>query len=237
MTDDAVLGTFFALFGVAMLIPLVLAILTIIGMWKTINKTGEEGWKSIIPVYNQYTLCTKIGVYPYWPLIVIGLTLLNVIPVIGSLLCAAGSIYFMVIFNVSLAKSFGKDPGFAVGLVLLAPIFYLILGGKNSNYVGPNPMEDPVMKYVNEKILNKNSSNTAQQTNTVNPEQTQPTESFNNSQQPEVLNAESQQPEVLTNDEPQQSTPEQPTPGTCPNCGAAINPDTVFCPSCGRTVK
>ena len=212
MTDDAVLGTFFALFGVAMLIPLVLAILTIIGMWKTIKKTGEEGWKSLVPIYNQYTLCTKIGVYPYWPLIVIGLTLLNVIPVIGSLLCAAGSIYFMVIFNVSLAKSFGKDPGFAVGLVLLAPIFYLILGGKNSNYIGPNPMDDKVMKYVNENIIKKDgtASQPAQGQQPVNPnepiEQLQPSEQV-------------------------------PTTTNCPGCGATVGQDTVFCPSCGKQLK
>lgn len=219
MTDEAFLGTFFALFGVVMLIPLVLGILTIIGMWKTINKTGEEGWKSLIPVYNQYTLCTKIGVYPYWPLIVIGLILLNAIPLIGSLLCAAGIIYFMVIFNVSLAKSFGKDPGFAVGLVLLAPIFYLILGGKNSNYVGPNPMEDPVMKYVNENIIKKDGA------------ASQPTQAPQQPQQPE---------QPVTSNEPVeqlQPTEQAPTTTNCPNCGAVVGQDTVFCSSCGKQLK
>ncbi|MBQ6323412.1 MAG: zinc-ribbon domain-containing protein [Bacilli bacterium] len=224
MTDDAVLGTFFAIFGVAMLIPLVLGILTIIGLWKTINKTGEEGWKSLIPVYNQYTLCTKIGVYKYWPLIVLGLTVLNVIPVIGSLLCAAGSIYFLVIFNVSLAKSFGKDPGFAVGLILLAPIFYLILGGKNSNYVGPNPMDDPVMKYVNENILKKDTP------------ADQPAQA---PQQPENQPAqEPQQPESPSEPVEQlQPTEQLQATNSCPNCGAVVSSDTAFCSSCGKQLK
>lgn len=236
MTDETATGVFFAVYGVILLIALIPSILTIIGLWKTMKKTGEPGWKGIVPLYNAYILCQKTGVYEYWPFIVLGLGVLSVIPVLGALISFAGSLYFAVLFNVSLAKSFGKDTGFAVGLILLPPIFYLILGGKNSNYVGANPMDDPVMKFVNEKFLNKNSSNSSQQSNPVNTEPTQQAASFNDQQQTEVLNTEPQQTEVLANDS-QEPTPEVNPLSACPNCGTAINPDTVFCPSCGRTVK
>jgi len=157
---------FGVIFGVA--IPLVCIILTIIGMWKTISKTGEEGWKSLVPVYNAYTLCKKIGVYEWWPLIAVGLVVVNILPVIGSIAFVAGSIYYTILFNVSLAKSFGKPPEFAVGLILLPPVFYLILGSKKSNYQGPDPMEDIVLNFVKENMNGKGSStttsNTTQQT-------------------------------------------------------------------------
>ncbi|MBR1762543.1 MAG: hypothetical protein IJ731_04170, partial [Eubacterium sp.] len=35
---------------------LVIAILSIIALWKIFEKAGEAGWKAIIPFYNAYTL-------------------------------------------------------------------------------------------------------------------------------------------------------------------------------------
>lgn len=42
-----------------------------------------------------------------------------------------------IIINLDLAKSFGKGAGFAIGLILLAPIFILILGFGDARYQGP----------------------------------------------------------------------------------------------------
>lgn len=35
-------------------------ILTIYGMWKTFDKIGIAGWKSVVPVYNFYLLFKKL---------------------------------------------------------------------------------------------------------------------------------------------------------------------------------
>ena len=61
------------------------------------------------------------------------LLLLSFIPVVGTII----SIALMAVLSYKLAKSFGKDAGWAVGLYFLAPIFYMILAFGSSEYVGP----------------------------------------------------------------------------------------------------
>ena len=139
----AVLGGFFI---IIMLISLAIAIVSIIGMWKMFTKAGEEGWKSIIPIYNMITLCKIVGVSPWWILIVFVSGLLGIIPILGSLLNLAVSIYFSILLCVSTANSFGKDTGFAVGLFFLSPIFYCILGFGSAKYEGAKPMNDIIFK-------------------------------------------------------------------------------------------
>ncbi len=65
----------------------------------------------------------KIVGRPWWWLILAMIPLVNFI--------------FGIIINVDLAKSFGKGVGFAVGLILLSPIFIMILGFGNARYQGP----------------------------------------------------------------------------------------------------
>lgn len=43
----------------------------------------------------------------------------------------------MIMLYMDVAKSFGKGTGFALGLIFLAPIFWLILGFGDARYVGP----------------------------------------------------------------------------------------------------
>ena len=117
-----------------MLICITLGILQIIGTWKILTKANKPGWGALIPFYNQYLLCKITGVNPWWIVIVICSGFLSFIPVIGGLLSFAASIYFAILLNVSLARSFGKEDSYAVGLILLAPIFYFILGTKDTKY-------------------------------------------------------------------------------------------------------
>ena len=46
------------------------------------------------------------------------------------------SFVISIIFNVSLAKSFGQSPAFAIGLILVQPIFMCILAFGKFDYVG-----------------------------------------------------------------------------------------------------
>jgi hypothetical protein len=105
---------------------LILVILPIVGMWKTYSKAGQPGWAAIIPIYNLIVLLQIVG-RPIWWFI------LMLIPVVN--------IVIAIIVFVELAKCFGKGIGFAIGLFLLAPIFFLILGFGSAQYTAPtNPV-------------------------------------------------------------------------------------------------
>ena len=124
----AVTGAITAMLIVYIFIAIVVAILQIIALWKVFTKAGEKGWKSIIPIYNLITLFKISGLSPLLVLVY----LVGIIPVIGPIVCLVLTVYQAN----SLAKSFGKSTGFTVGLVLLAPIFYMILGFGKAEYVG-----------------------------------------------------------------------------------------------------
>ena len=123
-------GGLFAFLATIWIFCLAIAILSIVAMWKIFTKAGEEGWKSIIPIYNIIILFKISGLNPL--LILVYLTAM--IPFIGWI----GSLVMTIILYVYLAKSFGKDGGFAVGLIFLSTIFLMILGfSHNIKYVGP----------------------------------------------------------------------------------------------------
>jgi hypothetical protein len=101
---------------------LVLAVVMIAAWWKIFEKAGEEGWKAIIPIYNLYILIKIVGKPGWW-------TILCLIPIVN---------YVFIIWTYNmLSKSFGKDEGFTVGLVLLGIIFFPILGFGPATYLGP----------------------------------------------------------------------------------------------------
>lgn len=52
------------------------------------------------------------------------------------LLIPIANIVVVIMTQIKLAKAFGKSTGFAVGLILLSPIFYVILGFDSSEYLG-----------------------------------------------------------------------------------------------------
>ncbi len=140
------------IFFVTMIIALAAIIMQVVGQWKLFTKAKEEGWKAIIPVYNQVVMCRLVGVSPWWILIVVCLGVLSAIPVIGiliSLVYSASIIYFIVILSVSIVRSYGKEDIWALGLIFLTPIFYLILGlSKETKYLGPKPMNDPIWDWL-----------------------------------------------------------------------------------------
>ena len=172
--EAGVFAAVMAILGIVIVVGLVIYVLQVIGMWKVFKKSGEEGWKAIIPVYNTYTMCKVTGVNPWWVLIVVVASGLSGafgdsdLNTIVSLLCSIVTIYFYVLLYVSLSRAFGKSDGFAVGLVLLNPIFLLILGCGSSQFIEKKPMHDLLFDNINK---NKN----AQNTNPVNNQQT-PTE-------------------------------------------------------------
>lgn len=111
------IGGFFTFLMI--LIILACVVLTVIAQWKIFTKAGKEGWKSLIPIYNTYTLLQILNMEPL-------LCLLMLLPV--------SSFMLSIVMDVKLAKSFGKGTGFAIGLILLGPIFYMILGFGDAKY-------------------------------------------------------------------------------------------------------
>lgn len=130
-SEIATVGT--ALAGIVLfviLIASVIGIIQLIAMWKIFTKAGEKGWKCLIPIYNFVILFKISGLSP-WLILVF---LAAIIPFIGWL----APIAMNAILSYKLAKSFGKDTGWAVGLYFLPSIFYLILAFGKSEYVGPD---------------------------------------------------------------------------------------------------
>ncbi|MBQ7802600.1 signal peptidase I [Candidatus Saccharibacteria bacterium] len=101
------------------LLILAWVVLIIVAEWKIFKKAGKDGWKSLIPVYNAYTM----------------LQILNMEPMLCFLSLLPGANFMLnIVMSVKLAKSFGKGTGFAVGLILLEPIFEMILGFGDAKY-------------------------------------------------------------------------------------------------------
>ena len=109
--------------GIMWFFVLVFAVLTIVAMWKIFTKAGEAGWKSIIPIYNYIVLLQIVGLHP-------ALVVLALIPFVNFI----GAPVLSILIAVKLAKAFGKGTGFIIGLILVAPIFYLMLGFGNAQY-------------------------------------------------------------------------------------------------------
>ncbi len=98
-----------------------MVIFNIICQWKIFVKAGKPGWAAIVPVYNQMVLAEIGGKKDVWGLL--------------TLIPYAGVIWSIWLVN-RMAKSFGKDVGFTLGLIFLPLIFYPILAFGKTEYVG-----------------------------------------------------------------------------------------------------
>ena len=117
------LAPFFALI---VLIGIAAGVLLIVSWWKVFQKASRPGWPAIVPIYNTVIMLQIVGMSPW-------LVLLAFIPGVGGLVFFIISIFI----NIKLAKAFGKDEGFAVGLILLPVIFVPILAFGQAKFTGP----------------------------------------------------------------------------------------------------
>jgi len=124
------------------IIALAAAIVMLIAKMKVYKKAGRPSWAAWVPGYNSVIDCEIGGIDPRWVLIYLYGSVLSIIPILGSLAYLAVVIYYSIIVNVSLAHSFGKSTGFAVGLILLPVVFVPMLGFGSAQYDKPTPMND-----------------------------------------------------------------------------------------------
>ena len=130
------LGAAFAgFFGVIIIIALAIAVFQIIVTWKMFEKAGKPGWAAIIPIYSTYILFQIIGYKWYY----LFFFLLGGVPIIGGVALLA----FTVHYNIKLAKAFGKEIGFGIGLALIPIVFIAIIAfDKDIKYIGPTVKGD-----------------------------------------------------------------------------------------------
>jgi len=102
-------------------IYLVLLVIVAAGSWKTFEKAGQPGWAALVPIYNFYIMAKISGTKNWW---------LIFIPI--------ANIYIAFVTLVALAKSFGKDMSFGIGLFFLGFVFFPMLGFGDAVYSGPN---------------------------------------------------------------------------------------------------
>ena len=97
-------------------------LVTALMLWRVFTKAGQPGWQALIPIWNVVVVLHIAGRPAWW-------IVLLVVPIVN--------IVVLIAVAIDLAKSFGKGGGFAIGLLLLPPIFLLILGFGSARYVGP----------------------------------------------------------------------------------------------------
>lgn len=258
-------------FLIVLAIVIAILVIIVISNWKILTKANEEGWKALIPFYNKWTLCEVVGLSPYWviELLVVQALYLFIDQVLEgsfivtslSWLVSLNSLYFNVVYSLSLAKSFGKDKSFGILTVFFPVITLPMLAFGKSEYVGKNGEKDPVMDFILDTLnINKNSNintNGQQPTNYANvnqntvqanqPMQQQPfvqpqtnqTEQMNNTQNQEVVNQNPTQskPIETLGDIPSSIDVQQNTNKFCSNCGSKLTEGDIFCPNCGTKVN
>lgn len=122
-TDAGMFAVFGGVLALLFLPALIVSVAGVVAMWKIFTKCGEEGWKSIIPIYNAITLLKIVKINPLW-------ILACLIPFLGGL----AGVILGIIAIIRLCKGFGKDDGFIIGTILLSLIFMLILGFDSSKW-------------------------------------------------------------------------------------------------------
>ena len=132
--------------GIYLILALVWWILQIIANWNIFTKAGEAGWKSLIPIYGDY-VSYKIAWQTsyFWLSFILGIVASYVssanlnesifLKVIATLLRIVIAV-INIMYCIKLSRAFGHGIGFAIGLILLQPIFLLILGFGSDPYYG-----------------------------------------------------------------------------------------------------
>ena len=146
-------------------------ILTYCIRWFIFVKAGQKGWKALIPLYSDY-ITYKIAwdgrIYLATLIASIASTVLGSIfglihPALGmffsivlSTVATAAKAIADLILNFKLARAFGKNDYFFVGLYFLNNVFTAILAFGECEYQGPPKDKIGVPKFI-EKFGKKNN--------------------------------------------------------------------------------
>lgn len=94
--------------------PLLIIAPFFVGLYKVFEKAGRPGWEGLVPFYNLYILTIEIAKQEMLMVILMFVPFAN--------------IYSSFVVSMEVAKRFGKEQGFGIGLFLLPMIFYPLIG-------------------------------------------------------------------------------------------------------------
>jgi hypothetical protein len=100
-------------------ICLLIGVFYVWATWRVFTKAGKPGWAAIIPIYNTIVMLQVAG-KPFWWIFLFLIPIANLV------------VY--ILMQAGVAKNFGKGTGFALGLILLNPIFLPILAFGSAQY-------------------------------------------------------------------------------------------------------
>lgn len=103
------------------LLFIILILLYFAAYWKIFTKAGKPGWVSIIPFYNIVVFSKLIGKPDWWAILFF--PLINIV--------------IFILMHHHLAKVFGKNVWFTMGLLVFNPIFVGVLAFGKSKYDKP----------------------------------------------------------------------------------------------------
>jgi hypothetical protein len=108
------------LFGYYLVVYALIVSGYVAGWWTVFRKAGQPSWAALIPLYNIYVLVVGVARLSTLWFILVLIPIFQVIPAI--------------LVNVEVARRFGRSEAFGLGLFLLGPIFYPVLGFGSARY-------------------------------------------------------------------------------------------------------
>lgn len=99
--------------------------------FKIFKKSGKEGYKAFIPIYNVYVLMQIVDMQGW-------MILLYFVPLVN--------LFAMALLSVKVANTFNKGAGFAIGILFFPYIFYPLLALSQNDEIVENVKEDVSFK-------------------------------------------------------------------------------------------
>lgn len=111
------------------------------GLWLLFKKAGRPGWESLVPLYREYSIITRIVGRPNWWI------LLLLIPIVN--------IFIFVGIYLDLVKAFGKRRFWEYAITVLAPFIAFPLWGRSPEvrYLGQSATAAFKEKYPYKKTI------------------------------------------------------------------------------------
>ena len=119
---------------IADLFQLLVLIAVLAGAGKVFAKAGRPAWLCLIPGYNLLVAFRIAGLSGWWLL----LPLVGFVPLPEPIEFAAAVavLALFVVFNARLARRFGEGAHIAIGLTVMAPLFWCWLGFGDARWQG-----------------------------------------------------------------------------------------------------
>ena len=126
--DAASAGAVLLILALIYIPIIIMAVIGVIGMWKTFVKAGKPGWAAIVPVYNGMVLAEIAGRPSWWGL---------------GLLISPLNLVLSIVFGMDIARRFHRSDTFGVvALGLFSFVGYLMVGFGKDVY---DPTATPTM--------------------------------------------------------------------------------------------